>query len=100
MQKRFLKILLVKSALVLLYQLNFSFSQNNSSVYGFVTDSSNGEALIGANVFIKDLALGMATDINGYYVLQEIPMGSYEISVSYVGYKILIQKIDILMDSR
>ena len=95
MQKRFLKILLVKSALVLLYQLNFSFSQNNSSVYGFVTDSSNGEALIGANVFIKDLALGMATDINGYYVLQEIPMGSYEISVSYVGYKILIQKIDI-----
>ena len=95
MQKRFLKTLLVKSALILLYQLNFSFSQNNGSVYGFVTDSSNGEALIGANVFITDLALGMATDINGYYVLQEIPQGSYEVSVSYVGYKILRQKIDI-----
>ena len=67
MQKRFLKTLLVKSALVLLCQLNFSFSQNNGSVYGFVTDSSNGEALIGANVFITNLALGMATDINGYY---------------------------------
>ena len=95
MQKRFLKTLLVKSALILLYQLNFSFSQNNGSVYGFVTDSSNGEALIGANVFITDLALGMATDVNGYYVLQEIPQGSYEVSVSYVGYKILRQKIDI-----
>ena len=95
MQKRFLKTLLVKSALILLYQLNFSFSQNNGSVYGFVTDSSNGEALIGANVFITDLALGMATDINGYYVLQEIPQGSYEVSVSYVGYKIFRQKIDI-----
>jgi hypothetical protein len=95
MQKRFLKTLLVKSALILLFQLNFSFSQNNGSVYGFVTDSSNGEALIGANVFIADLALGMATDVNGYYVLQEIPQGSYEVSVSYVGYKILRQKIDI-----
>jgi len=95
MQKRFLKTLLVKSALILLYQLNFSFSQNNGSVYGFVADSSNGEALIGANVFITDLALGMATDINGYYVLQEIPQGSYEVSVSYVGYKIFRQKIDI-----
>ena len=95
MQKRFLKTLLVKSALILLYQLNFSFSQNNGSVYGFVTDSSNGEALIGANVFITDLALGMATDVNGYYVLQEIAQGSYEVSVSYVGYKIFRQKIDI-----
>ena len=95
MQKRFLKTLLVKSVLILIYQLNFSFSQNNGSVYGFVTDSSNGEALIGANVFIADLALGMATDVNGYYVLQEIPQGSYEVSVSYVGYKILRQKIDI-----
>ena len=37
----------------------------------------------------------MATDINGYYVLQEIPSGSYEVSVSYVGYKILRQKINI-----
>ena len=95
MQKRFLKTLLVKSALVLLCQLNFSFSQNNGSVYGFVTDSSNGEALIGANVFITNLALGMATDINGYYVLQGIPSGSYEVSVSYVGYKILKQKVNI-----
>ena len=95
MQKRFLKTLLVKSALILLFQLNFSFSQNSGSVYGFVTDSSNGEALIGANVFITDLALGMATDVNGYYVLQEIPRGSYEVSVSYVGYKILKQKVNI-----
>ena len=92
MQRLSLKTLLVKSALVLLCQLNFSFSQNNGSVYGFVTDSSNGEALIGANVFITNLALGMATDINGYYVLQGIPSGSYEVSVSYVGYKILKQK--------
>ena len=47
-------------------QLNLSFAQDGGSVYGFVTDSSNGEALIGANVFINELGLGMATDVNGY----------------------------------
>tara|TARA_B100000214_G_C23528608_1_gene428416 strand:+ start:332 stop:469 length:138 start_codon:yes stop_codon:yes gene_type:complete len=41
-------------------QLNLSFAQDGGSVYGFVTDSSNGEALIGANVFINELGLGMA----------------------------------------
>ena len=100
MQKRFLKTLLVKSALIFFYQLNFSFSQNNGSVYGFVTDSSNGEALIGANVFITDLALGMATDVNGYYVLQEIPQGSYEVPYPTLDIKFLDKKLIYLMESR
>ena len=96
MQKLSLKTLLIKLAVITFFQFNPNYGQNSGSIYGFVTDSSNGEALIGANVFITSLALGMATDINGYYVLQEIPSGSYEVSVSYVGYKILRQKINIL----
>jgi len=79
-------------------QLNLSFAQDGGSVYGFVTDSSNGEALIGANVFINELGLGMATDVNGYYVLQDIDPGKYDITVSYVGYKILIRKVTIKGD--
>ena len=64
-------------------------------VASLVTDSSNGEALIGANVFINELGLGMATDVNGYYVLQDIAPGKYDITVSYVGYKIFIRKVTI-----
>ena len=79
--------------------LNLSFTQQDGgSVYGFVTDSSNGEALIGANVFINELGLGMATDVNGYYVLQDIAPGKYDITVSYVGYKIFIRKVTITGD--
>ena len=79
--------------------LNLSFTQQDGgSVYGFVTDSSNGEALIGANVFINELGLGMATDVNGYYVLQDIAPGKYDITVSYVGYKIFIRRVTITGD--
>ena len=40
----------------------------------------------------------MATDINGYYVLQDIEPGSYEITVSYVGYDRLNRNIELDKD--
>ena len=45
-------------------------------ISGFISDSSSGEALIGANVILQETGQGMATDMNGYYVIQGI-------SVSY-----------------
>ena len=48
--------------------LIFGQDQGNQ-VFGFVSDSTSGEALIGANVFIRESGQGMATDNNGYYVL-------------------------------
>ena len=96
MQKLYSKILLAKIITITALQLNIASAQQDGSVYGFVTDSSNGEALIGANVFINELGLGMATDINGYYVLQGITPGTHEILVSYVGYEILSESIEIV----
>ena len=55
--------------------INLIYSQNNSNqIFGFITDSKSGEALIGANVFIQENGKGMATDINGYYVISGIEM--------------------------
>ena len=96
MQKLYSKILLAKIITITALQLNIASAQLDGSVYGFVTDSSNGEALIGANVFINELGLGMATDINGYYVLQGITPGIHNILVSYVGYEILSERIEIV----
>ena len=55
-------------------------------ISGFVSDSSSGEALIGANVFLQETGQGMATDINGYYIIQGIAQGNYTIMVSYIGF--------------
>ena len=99
MPKIYSDTLLIKILLLVSLQVNLSYSQNVGSVYGFVTDSSSGEALIGANVFINKLGLGMATDVNGYYVLQDISLGTYDVTVSYVGYKVLTKKIEISSDA-
>ena len=63
-----------------------------SIISGFVSDSSSGEALIGANVFLRETGQGMATDINGYYIIQDIVPGNYTIMVSYIGFDIYKQK--------
>jgi len=35
-----------------------------SIISGFVSDSSSGEVLIGANVFLQETGQGIATDLN------------------------------------
>ena len=63
-------------------------------VFGFITDSTSGEALIGANVFIRESGQGMATDNNGYYVLSDITIAEPKLIVSYVGYEKFELKLD------
>jgi len=63
-----------------------------SIISGFVSDSSSGEALIGANVFLYETRQGMATDVNGYYIIQDIVPGNYTIMVSYIGFDMYKQK--------
>lgn len=57
------------------------------SISGFVYDAANGEALIGASVYIKSLVLGGVTNNSGYFVIPGVPDGEYKLSVSYIGYK-------------
>ena len=72
MQGKFLTTSWEKNSLVLILLLGFIQSQESNQIYGFITDENSGEVLIGANVFIQETGLGMATDINGSYVLSEI----------------------------
>ena len=65
--------LIRKNSLAIIASMGIIFSQDASfQVYGFITDSTSGEALIGANVFIRETGQGMATDNNGYLSLIHI----------------------------
>lgn len=62
-----------------------SFSQERATVSGYVRDSADGEALIGAAAFIKSLSSGTSTNVYGFYSLT-LPKGTYELEFSYIGY--------------
>lgn len=53
---------------------------------GVVTDRESGEALIGANILVDGTSMGGSTDINGEYVILNVPPGVYTLRASYVGY--------------
>lgn len=68
-------------------------AQQAGTLRGFVTDSTNGEALVFCNVFIKDLNVGASTNDRGLFLIKSIPSNlEYELTISYVGYKTKIVK--------
>ena len=79
---------------LLIFSYSLVFPQNGI-ISGFISDSSSGEALIGANVIIQETGQGMATDINGYYIIQNINPGEYTLMVSYVGFRLSREKVTV-----
>ncbi|MCD6347093.1 MAG: TonB-dependent receptor [Bacteroidales bacterium] len=54
---------------------------------GFVVDESNGNPIVQATVLIKDSYRGVATDENGYFMIQKIPEGKIQLCVRFVTYE-------------
>jgi len=57
----------------------------NYTISGYVRDKTNGEAIIGANVYDITTMQGTTSNVYGFYSLT-LPMGEYRITNSYVGY--------------
>lgn len=68
--------------------ISFSgFAQTTGTITGKVTDSKTGDALPFCNVFINNTTLSTVTDINGSFILPNIPEGDVEVGFSFVGYQ-------------
>jgi len=73
--------------LLLVISVNFSFAQNgNSALFGVVKDALSNETLIGAYVYILNTSFNAATDINGRFRINNVPLGKYSVRISYIGY--------------
>ncbi|MEA3287666.1 MAG: TonB-dependent receptor, partial [Candidatus Marinimicrobia bacterium] len=72
--------------LVLLSMVSILFSGTTGKIAGKVTDSTTGEELIGVNVIISELGVGAATNIEGYFVILNVPPGEYMLNTNYIGY--------------
>ncbi len=71
----------------------YSYSQNGR-IFGSVKDKSNNETVVGATIQIEGTALAAATDLDGHYEIANIPIGKYNLIVSYISYnKKIIQGV-------
>ncbi len=74
-------------------------SQQSFTLSGAVTDADNGEAMIGATVFIQELNTGVAANEYGFYSLT-LSKGLYNVSVSFIGFEIFSFSITLDRDIR
>jgi len=73
--------------LLLLAMPALAFAQNTGKLAGRILDGSNGEGLPGATVILEGTTFGTATDLDGNYFIIGVPVGSYDIKASFVGYQ-------------
>jgi len=57
------------------------------SIQGVVTDKMTKETLPGANIYVEGTTLGVSTDLDGRYKLENLKPGPVTLTVSFIGYK-------------
>ena len=90
--KKFSKILLLAFILV-----SFTGLQaQTGSISGKVTDKSNNDPLIGANVLVIGTSTGASTDIDGHFEIKGLQEGKYKLRFSYISYRtIVVEDIEV-----
>ena len=72
--------------MILLLLCTKLFAQNNN-ISGLVIDRYTGQPIEFANVSIVDLGLGSSTDSLGFFKINNLNPGIYNLQVSFIGYK-------------
>ncbi|MFA7289464.1 MAG: carboxypeptidase-like regulatory domain-containing protein [Melioribacteraceae bacterium] len=68
-------------------------------IAGRIIDSQTKEPLIGANIVITGTNYGAATDLDGNFVILNIPPGKYTVKISSIGYKtVVVNDLSIIVD--
>ncbi len=76
--------------------LNFGlFAQETGVIRGFVYEESTGEPVLFANVVLSGTGIGTTTNTDGFFTLNKVPAGKYEVSVTFIGYVTLTKEIDL-----
>jgi len=66
---------------------------------GTVTDKDTGEPLPGVNLLVEETELGTASNLEGHFVLVNIPPGTYTVKALIIGYQpMVITDVEIFID--
>ncbi len=79
----FKKPLLLVALLMILPALLFA----SGMIRGKVVDKDSREPLVGTNVSLQGTTLGAATDVNGEYIIVNVPPGVFTVKATFIGYQ-------------
>ena len=71
-----------------------------SDYTGTIYDIETQQALTNVNISIESLEIGTASDKNGYFTIQNLPMGNYQVVISVIGYQKIYYELNNLADQK
>lgn len=91
----------MKKLFTLLFLLagTISFAQEKFTISGYVFDAANGESLIGATVYLKEIEGGNVTNVYGFYSIT-VPPGDYTLEYRYIGFIAQSRQISLTGNQR
>ncbi len=78
---------LLNTLLILLLLLTANFGQSTKKIIGYVYDANSRLPLVGANIVIDGTGLGTTTNEFGYFQFENLLLGTYSLTASFIGYK-------------
>lgn len=94
-----IKSFLISTIFLFVFSAN-SLAQESYTINGVVRDSLSGETLIGVSLkFNGKTQVGTSTNAYGFFSYK-LNSGTYDLSVSYIGYKTILKKINISADTK
>lgn len=85
--------------IVTLFTIHQGITQTTQNIKGIVIDKESEMPMISANVIVKNIEpiLGVSTDLDGNFIIPDLPIGRYTIEISYLGYEsILVPNIELV----
>lgn len=77
---------IVLAFMAMLFVFKSEAQAQTGEIRGFAYDKENGEPIIFTNVFVQELMIGKATDINGFYAITKLKPGNYTLKCVALGY--------------
>lgn len=80
----------------LLIGISSTFGQGSGTIKGKVIDKGSGDELPFANVQLQGSSIGTSTDIEGAFILQQVPAGDYNLTTTYIGYQEQVMAVTVV----
>jgi outer membrane receptor protein involved in Fe transport len=76
-----------------------AFAGTTGKISGKITDKETGEPIVGANIIIEGTYFGAASDLDGFYYINNITPGTYNVIISAIGFnKVTVEKVLVRID--
>lgn len=82
--KNLIKYLASFSLFIFLYQISFA---TTGKISGYIFDKTTNKPIPDANILISDTNFGAASRDGGFYFIEGIPRGEYDVVVKVIGYE-------------